>query len=161
MTDLLNLSVKELLKLHSDIGQELWARSIIRSANNPAGDLAEYLFCKAFGWDQAGNSEKGYDAVDTGRVRYQIKSVRMHRRRKSRQVSSLRNLDRRPFDVLAGVLFNEDYTVRRAALVPIETVEMNVSNSKHTNSHIFHLRDAIWDDPGVTDVTKRLVEVVL
>ena len=161
MADLQNLSVKDLLKLHSDIGQELLARNIIRSANNPAGDLAEYLFCKAFSWSQAGNSEKGYDAIDTARIRYQIKSVRMHRRRRSRQVSSLRNLGDRPFDVLAGVLFNEDYTVRRAALVPIEVVERCATYSSHTNSHIFHLRDDIWVDPDVTDVTQRLLETTL
>ena len=35
--------------------EELRAREVVRSANNPTGDLAEYLFCVAFKWKQEGN----------------------------------------------------------------------------------------------------------
>lgn len=38
------LSVAELLVLHAEIGEELRERGVVRSANNPTGDLAEYLF---------------------------------------------------------------------------------------------------------------------
>ena len=53
MADLARLTVAELLKLHSQIGDELRARGVLRSANSPTGDLAEHLFCRAFGWQQA------------------------------------------------------------------------------------------------------------
>jgi len=76
------LSVAELLSLHARIGEDLRARGIARSANNPTGDLAEYLFCKAFGWEQAANSEHGFDATGVGGTRYQIKGPRIHRRNK-------------------------------------------------------------------------------
>lgn len=50
--DLSALSVQELLSLHASIGETLRGRGIVRSANNPTGDLAEYLFCKAFEWER-------------------------------------------------------------------------------------------------------------
>jgi hypothetical protein len=45
-------SIAELLALHAAVSEELRERNVLRSANNPTGDLAEYLFCKAFGWAQ-------------------------------------------------------------------------------------------------------------
>ena len=45
MDSLDNRSVAELLALHVAIMEELRARNVLRSANNPTGDLAEYLFC--------------------------------------------------------------------------------------------------------------------
>ena len=97
---------------------ELRTRDVLRSENNPTGDLAEFLFCKAYGWTQASNSEKGFDATDGAGTRYQIKGRRLnrHRRDKSRQLSAIR--DFKGFDFLAAVLFDHDYRVERAALIP-------------------------------------------
>ena len=53
MIELPQLSSRELLALHANVADELRARGISRSANNPTGDLAEYLFCKAFNWVRA------------------------------------------------------------------------------------------------------------
>jgi len=130
-------------------------------ANNPTGDLAEHLFCKAFGWDQASNSVKGFDATGAGDIRYQIKSRRLHQANTSRQVSALRQLESGPFDILAGVLFAPDYTVQRAALIPISVVQAHAHYRSHTNAHIFHLRDALWDLADVEDATEALRAVVL
>ena len=88
------LSVAELLVLHAQIGEELRERGVVRSANNPTGDLAEYLFCRAFGWQQAPNSERGYDATGADGTRYQIKGRRIHHRNKSRQLSAIRDISR-------------------------------------------------------------------
>src|SRR4051794_1217872 len=45
MEELPKLSSKALLALHAKIADELCARGITRTANNPTGDLAEHLFC--------------------------------------------------------------------------------------------------------------------
>lgn len=149
-------SVSDLLSLHARIGESLRDRDIVRSANNPTGDLAEYLFCKAFGWEQAPNSERGFDATGADGTRYQIKGRRIHRRNKSRQLSAIRNLSSRPFDVLAGVIFDDDFRITRAALIPFDVVERRVAYVAHTNSSKFMLRDEVWDDEGVDDVTAQL-----
>jgi hypothetical protein len=63
--DLANLPPLELLALalHARVADELRARGVTRSSNNPTNDLAEYIFCKAFGWTQAGNSSPNVDAI--------------------------------------------------------------------------------------------------
>ena len=150
------LSVAELLLLHAQVGEELRDRGVVRSANNPTGDLAEYLFCKAFGWRQAPNSERGFDAVGGDGVRYQIKGRRIHRRNKSRQLSAIREIEGGLVDVLAGVLFDDDFKVMKAALIPAVLVVERASYITRTNSSRFMLRDDVWNAPGVRDVTLEI-----
>lgn len=152
-----NKTTAELLMLHAAVMDELRSRGVLRSANNPTGDLAEYLFCAAFGWHQAVNSVKGYDAVDEDGIRYQIKGRRIHQRSKSRQLSAIRDLD--GFDVLAVVLFDDNYQIVKAALVPATTVRQNSVYVAHTNSNRFHAREALWSVAGVEDVTGKLKSV--
>lgn len=158
--DLTALTPPQLLVLHSQVADELRARGITRSSNNPTGDLAECLFCKAFGWEQAGNSQANVDAIDQDGIRYQIKGRRATRHNKSRQLSAIRDMAGSHFDFLAGVLFNEDYTVLRAALIPHAVALARATYVTHTNSHRFLLRDDIWNAPDVRDVTVELRAVV-
>ncbi len=66
----------------------------------------------------------------------------------------MRDLD--GFDTLAAVLFDEEYGVVRAALIPGSVVRERCNFVKHTNSHKFMLTDDVWDDGRVRDVTGRL-----
>ncbi|MFZ2620610.1 MAG: hypothetical protein WAX89_07040 [Alphaproteobacteria bacterium] len=152
------LSIPDLLSINAQTLHELRQRQVIRSANKPVGDFAEYLFCKAFGWEMTGNSQLGYDAKDSKGIRYQIKSrLLVNNNHSERQLSALRNLDRRHFDFIAGVLFLHDYSIYKAALIPYQIIiDCNPYFTQHTNSHIFYLRDSVWEIPGVRDVTEEL-----
>jgi hypothetical protein len=156
-----HMTPRELLALHARVSDELRAHGITRSSNNPTGDLAEYLFCKAFGWSQAGNSKANIDALGPDGTRYQIKGRRVTRFNKSRQLSAIRDFDGAHFDFLAGVLFSEDYSVLRAAIIPRAVVVDRAVFVQRTNSHKFILRDEIWDAPGVRDATADLTGVKL
>lgn len=149
-------TIRELLVLHADIESDLRRRKVLRSANNLTGDLAEYLFCNAFDWELCSKSEKGFDATSPDGKKIQIKGRRFiqHRKNTSRQLSALR--DFKAFDVLAATLLRDDYRVERAALIPVSVVRDCSKFHKHTNSYRFLLRDSVWDQPGVTDVTDRL-----
>ena len=136
--------------------EELRARGIARTSNNPTADLAEMLFCKAFGWMQANNSNPNVDALGADGVRYQIKARRFTRHNNSRQLSAIRDFAGRHFDYLAGVLFSEDYSVLRAAFVPYAVVAARATFVKRTNSHKFILHEDVWSDPAVCDVTEEL-----
>jgi len=157
--DLTGLTPPQLLLLHAKIADELRRRGITRSSNNPTGDLAEFLFCKAFGWQQADNSQANIDALGQDGTRYQIKGRRVTRHNKSRQLSAIRDMAGSHFDFLAGVLFDEDFTVMRAALIPHSIALVRSKHVEHTNSHRFLLRDSIWEAAGVRDVTKELRDV--
>ena len=159
--DLVQLTPPELLALHAKISEELRARGIVRSSNNPTGDLAEYLFCRAFGWTQAGNSHPSADATGSdGETLYQIKGRRWTQHNKSRQLSALRGLPDRGFHFLAAVLFSPNYEVDRAAIVPHALVVQYSTRVEHTNSWRFLLKDSVWTWPGVEDATSKLRAVV-
>ena len=151
MSDLCANSIPELLALHVKIMEELGERNVLSTGNDLTGGLAEYLFCKAFGWNREKNSNKGFDATDTDGTRYQIKGRRARGEKIRRQMSGFSDLDR--FDFLAGILFYEDYSIRRAGLIPVDVVRHNRRGSK------FFLRDKVWRIDGVVDVTACLCEV--
>lgn len=150
-------SVAELLNLYAEILEELREREIIRSSNAPLGDYTEYLFCKAFEWEQEGNSKVGYDAMALDGTRYQIKSRRPTKHNSSRQLSFIRRLPDKQFDYVAAALFNENYTVCRAAIIPHTVISDRARYSKHANGWLFHLEDDVWDISGVEDVTEPLL----
>ena len=147
-------SIAELLALHAALLKELRARGVLRSENNPTGDLAEYLFCAAYGWKRRPNAEKALDATGEDGTRYQIKGRRIAGRNPSRQLSAIRSLD--GFDVLAAVLFDDVYRIVRAALIPVGVVRRRSTHQPHTNSYRFMLQDNVWDAPQVIDSTARL-----
>ena len=154
MIDLKNLLLAGLLGLYAGIMEELRRRGVARNENNPTGNLAGFLFCAAFSWQQAPNSERGFSASDGRGMRYQIKGRRLHPRNKSRQLSAIRDLD--GFDTLAAVLFDDGHRVSRAALIPNTVVRERCKFVEYTNSHKFMLTDDVWNDGRVKDVTGEL-----
>jgi hypothetical protein len=155
--DLSNTSTVGLLRAYGTILDELRKRSIVRSSNSPLSDYAELLFCEAFGWARQNGSAAGYDAIDAAGQRYQIKARRItSHRRSSRQLSAIRNIDQGPFHHLAGILFDHDFQITCAVLVPFEVVRARSDFVPHTNSHKFHLREDVCSLPEVTDVTSKL-----
>ncbi len=145
-------SIAELLACHVGALKELRARRVLRTENNPTGDLAEYLFCAAYGWEL--DPGKALDARDRDGKRYQIKGRRLTGRHPSRLLSPIRDLN--GFDILAAVLFDENYRVVRAALIPVGVVRDRSKYARHTNSHTFLLQDEVWDEPDVIDATDQL-----
>lgn len=151
-------SVPDLLLLFSGVLTELRSRGVVRSANNPVADYAEWLVAKAFGYELAGRSSAGYDALGPDGTRYQVKGRRRTREKPSRQLSFIRGLDddTDPFDYLIGILFNEDFTIWKAAQVPVVVVRENSTWIARVNGWRFMLRDSVWTLPGVVDATRPL-----
>ena len=152
-------STQELLALFSKVLSELRRRGTIRSTNNPVADYAEYLVARALSLTLAQKSTTGYDAVDASGRRYEIKGRRLTKDNKSRQLSAIRGLDHQHFSYLAGVLFNEDFSVHRACLIPYEIVEQIAVYRSHVNAWILHLREDVWEIDGVENITQPILEV--
>ena len=149
-------SVRELLRLHAEVMDELRERKVVRTGNSPLGDYAELLFKTAFGWHFEANSSAGYDATDQQRVRYQIKARRLTPHNRSRQLSAIRRLPEAMFDSLAAVLVNERYEVTRAILLPHYRVAELAKRVEQTNSWRFMLEEGVWQAEGARDVTSEL-----
>jgi len=149
---------EDLLALYARIVDELIDQKVVRSSNNPVADYSEYLTARAFGLTLVANATIGFDAISADDVRYQVKTRRLTARNGSRQLGFIRGLDKEedPFDVLVGILFNSDFTVLRAALIPIEVIRANAARVDYVNGWRFILRESVWDLPGVEDATDSI-----
>ena len=152
------LSVLELLRLHSAILEELKARGAVRTRNNPVADYAETLVSKALSLTRAEKETKGHDATGPDGKRYEIKSRRMSTKKRSMLTSPIRELDGAHFDEVIVVLFNEDYSVHRAGMVERKHVRELGRFRPHVNGWVIPLRESLWNDPhakNITDILRR------
>ena len=157
--DISELSVGGLLALYANILDELRGRGVIHSTNNPIANYSEYLAAKALSLTSLAESNKGFDAIDQQGRKYEVKGRRPTARNTSRQLSMIRELDKKHFDYLVGILFQESLKVHKACLVPYEIVMEKAVYSAHPNAWIFQLRDDVWNMRGVEDITEAIKSV--
>jgi hypothetical protein len=67
------MEVRRQSMMHAEVSAELRPRGVIRSSNNPIGDLAEHLFCRDSGWKQAPSSKRDAERHGGRPKRYLIK----------------------------------------------------------------------------------------
>jgi hypothetical protein len=156
LEDLSRFSVSALLAAHSTILAELKERRIVRSMNNPTGDYTEWLVSSRLGLRLETNSAKGFDACDAGGVRYQIKGRRCTSANPSTQLGVIRNLKEQDFDVLAAVVFDEDWEVTYAALIPHAVVAEVAQFRPHVRGHVMRLTRSIVARSDVEDISELL-----
>lgn len=153
MNETSTLPIRELLKQYGDVLRELRQRGVVRSFNNPAADIAEWLGAKAFGLTLENASAKGYDALDSDGKRYQIKSRRITPENPSTQLGVMRDLADAHFDFLLAIYFEEDFQVRAAYLIEHGAVVQHALFSKAQRGHILHAKNALVTDSRCRDVT--------
>ena len=138
-----NMNEQRLLKLYSELMEELRKKELIRTSNNPVADYAEKIAVEYMGLTRLGKEERGYDAIDKNRKRYQIKGRRVTRHNNSRQLGVIRNLEEKLFDYLITVIFNEDFSLNEIWKVPYRFVKENSRFDKHQNGHILNAKPAL------------------
>jgi hypothetical protein len=151
-----NYTIKNLLKLHSEVINELRHRNVLRTHNNPVGDYTEWLVAKCLKLNLESNSSSGFDALDDKDVRYQIKGRRITPNNKSRQLGVIRNLNQEKFDILVAVIFDAEYEIIEAVLIPQEIIADYAKFSPLQNGHILHLKGPILSDKKVTNINNFL-----
>lgn len=147
-----------LLRLYAETIEELRRRKLVRSSNNPVADYAEKIAAHALGLRLISQSGAGHDGEDDAGNRYQIKGRRVTPHSTSRQLSCMRNLDAKPFDHLVGIVFDAEFRIFRACVIPFDVVQARARFQKHVNGHLLHLRDEIWNVPTVRDVTAEMTK---
>jgi hypothetical protein len=157
---LAELSIPELLRLHASTIAELRTRAVVRTSNNPVGDYTEWLVAKALGLQLEANSSSGHDATSTDGRRLQIKGRRVTPTNKSRQLGAIRNLANKDFDELVAVIFDEDFGILEAVVIPHPVVSEFSSYRAHVNANILHVRGALLFDPRVRSIREELNAVI-
>src|SRR6266481_6778003 len=147
---------KELLQLTGKILDELTAREIVRTSNNPVSGYTEWLVSQRLGLTLCGNSEKGFDSTDKCGVKYEIKARRVTPTNKSRQLSAIRDIEGEHFNFLIAVVYNKDFEVILALKIPRSVVESKSSYVKSTNSYKLMAEDSLKNEAGVEDIATLL-----
>ena len=155
--NLTEMEVKELLRLQASITTELKNRGIVRTQNNPLGDYTEWLVAKALNLSLESNSKVGYDGITKNGIRVQIKGRRVTAANNSRQLSAIRKYEEEDFDQLAVVIYDDNFDVIDALLIPHKVVGEYASYQKHTNAHILNIKGQILTDPRVQSI-KNIIE---
>ena len=149
-------TVPELMARYGALLRELRTRGVTRTDNNPVSDYAEALVARAFSLQRGHGATRGYDAIDADGILYQVKARRLSPIYNNRQLGTIRGLDQDLFDILVGVLFDEDFAIRRAAAIPIAVVRDRARAVGYVNGATFYLNDDVWLVPGVKDLTADL-----
>ncbi|WP_394938801.1 hypothetical protein [Psychromicrobium sp. YIM B11713] len=109
----------DLLRAYDAILDELTRRKIIRTRNNPAADLAEYLTWKTLGGNLSRLSKDAYDLIDGRGRRVQVKCRRVEG--SSKPFGAFSSFE---FDVAVFVLFEPNsWKIRRAIAISAQQAD--------------------------------------
>ncbi len=155
MQDLTEFTDRDLFAQYGSVMRELLRRRLVRTANAPAGDYAEYLVALTLGGELAPNSVKSWDLRAPKGTRVQVKCRVVGESPKigERQLSPFRSFD---FDYLVIVLFAPDYSVRRAVQIPVDTVKALSRHRSHVNGHVLMATDSVLSGPDCLDITEAM-----
>jgi hypothetical protein len=144
--------ISELLGIYGQVLEELREREVIRSANAPTGDYAEWLVQRALGGKLQPNSNKSADLIARGK-KIQIKSRILSNPEKSgeRQLSSFRSWD---FDDAVIVLFDRRYDVHRATRINVAELEAASWEDNWVSGRRVIAKDGLLDRGR--DITEKL-----
>ena len=139
------------------IQAELHRRRVVRTANNPVADYAEHLVARALRLSLVPSSTAGYDALNARGTRYEIKARRITSKGKATMFGTIRRLREKRFDHLVAVVFEEDFQVAWARLIPREIVVKHATYRPHINGWVLLLKD-VKAAAGSTNLTNRVRE---
>lgn len=149
------LEAIDLLRLHAKATEELKRRKVVRTNNNPLGDYTEWLVAKQIKLNLSENSKAGYDAISDAGVKFQIKGRRVTPSNQSRQLSAIRNYDAKDFDWLVAVIFDQNFNVLNAYLVPHEVIGEYCPHRDHVNGRVVVMSGPIIRDGRVMEMSDQ------
>jgi hypothetical protein len=144
--DLKQLSVRELLALWASSLRELKDRGVVRTFNNPIGDIAEELVALHYGGERGGFSQKTWD-VRIGDEFLQVKALRRTGARGRRNLSPVRSED--GYTAVVVVIFTEDLRVESALRIPRDVVNELFPRRAHVNGRVIVLGPRLLEHPAV------------
>lgn len=148
--DFSRASTSELFGTYASVLAELRRREIIRTSNAPAGDYAEYLIARALGGTLQPNSNKSFDVEAKGRqIQVKCRVVDATGRNPRQALSPFRTF---AFDEAAVVLFNPDYTVAHAVMVPVAVVKRLSVHRPYVNGYVAMIQ-TLLAHPQAKDIT--------
>ena len=143
-------STRELLALWAAILRELRRRGVVRTANNPIGDIAEELVAAHLKGERASFSNAGWDVATPDGERLEVKAIRIA------EVKTRSNLSPIPrsstYTSVIVVVFDADLRVTETLRVPRATVETRFRPRARDGARIIRVGRGLREDPSVESV---------
>lgn len=135
-------STGDLLRDWAAVMRELRHRDVIRTNNNPVGDIAEAIVHGHYGGERASFSQAGWDVRTPEGERIQVKAARNTATNKRTNLSPIRDRD---YDAVVAVLFDEDFQVTDALKLTREVAEELATYKPHINGHVLYINRLLAD----------------
>jgi len=140
----------QLLEDWAAIMRALRDRGIIRTSNNPVGDIAEAIVAEHFTGERAPSSQKNWDVRTADGERIEVKGIRQLKGGSRRSnVSPIRGAE---YDTVVVVLLDDNFKVTEGLRIPRAVVEELFGHNDHVNGVVIKVSKALRDHPGVQPV---------
>jgi hypothetical protein len=130
MVDLHALSNRELLDVWGGSLELLRARGVVRTYNNPIGDIAEEIVASHYAGERGGFSQAAWD-VRVGERLLQVKACRRATPKTKLGFSPVRHRD--GYSALILVVFSADMRIEQAWRIPRQVVNELAVYNAHVN----------------------------
>lgn len=152
-------STPELLADWAAIMRQLRLRDVVRTSNNPAGDIAEAVVAAYYNGERGSFSQAGWDVMTQEGERVQVKAMRVTAANQKRtNLSPIRDVD---YESVIIVIFDEDFRISEGLKLTRELVEELYDHRAYVNGRIITVTAKLRADPRVervdlTDAYRRL-----
>jgi hypothetical protein len=155
--DLSKLTTRDLLALWAQALRELRDREVVRTFNNPIGDIAEALVALHYGGERGSFSQASWDVKTSSGELLQVKALRRTGAKTRRNLSPVRSDG---YDAVIVVIFTEDLRVERAIRIPQSIVNELFAWNDHIAGRIITLTKKLLEHPEVTgiDLSDKLLD---
>jgi hypothetical protein len=141
-----SLSTRELLRAFAAILRELRARDIVRTYNNPIGDIAEEIVARHYGGERGSFSQSSWDVLLPSGERLQVKALRLTALGTRRNLSPIRSTG---YDAVVIVVFDEEFRVVEGLRIAREVVEELFPHRPHVNGRVITVTQKLREHPDV------------
>jgi len=155
--DLSKLTTRELLALWAQSLRELRDREVVRTFNNPIGDIAEALVALHYAGERGSFSQASWDVRTPEGELLQVKALRRTGAKTRRNLSPVRSDG---YDAVIVVIFTEDLRVDEAIRIPQPVVNELFAWREHVAGRIITVTRKLLDHPEVTklDLSDELLD---
>jgi len=156
MIDLKEMSPIDLLKLHSQIIDELKHRGIAKTRNQPIAEYSKWLVRNKLKLNDVNNPNEKYDGYDTNGKKYLVRSRQIINNRLV-QFSVIRNIEYKNFDYLVAVSFDTGFRITEAYLIPVDVLLDQLDYNEYQNGYLLKLSQFNLNDGRIKDIKDLLI----
>jgi hypothetical protein len=139
-------STPELLGDWAAIMRVLRDRDVIRTNNNPVGDIAEAIVAEHFAGTRGSFSQPGWDVLTPAGERIQVKAMRITATTKRRNLSPIRDS---AYDSVVVVILDEDFQVTEGLQLDRAVVEDLFDHRPYVNGRVITVTKTLREHPQV------------